>query len=107
MELSHPIFLALPRSALTSYATASESTGQPLNKVVNRIPQPHAQHKRIAHAGQPKGRFHVSAPVARQGIAQDRTHILLLARPVEAELMCVAYCPHHLQPIAQTLERKR
>ena len=76
-----------------------------MQKVVDRISDPHSQHKRIAYDGEPKCRLDMNGPVLRYGIAQDRTHIVLLALPVEPELMSIAERPDHLDPIAQPLKR--
>src|ERR1017187_5456 len=77
-----------------------------MKKVVDRVSDPHSQHKWIAYFRESNCRLDVSGPMFRYGIAEDRTHILLLALPVEAELVRVAERPHHLNAIAQPLKRE-
>src|SRR5450759_5305081 len=75
--------------------------------MVDRISDPHSQHKWITYGGEPNCRLDVNGPVLRYGIAEDRTHVVLLALPVEAELVRVAQRPYHLEPIAQPLKREQ
>src|SRR5450756_2307028 len=75
--------------------------------MVDRISDPHSQHKWITYVGEPNCRLDVNGPVLRYGIAEDRTHVVLLALPVEAELVRVAQRPYHLEPIAQPLKREQ
>ena len=62
----------------------------PMRKLIDRIRYPHPQHERIAHVGKPRRCLYAKIPVPRQGITEDWTHVMLLAVPIDAELMCVA-----------------
>src|SRR5579864_1860999 len=77
-----------------------------MSKVVDRASEPHPQHKGIADTGESECRLDVSGPARRDGIVEDRPEVLLLAWPVEAELMRVAEHPDHLEPITQPLKRE-
>src|SRR5665213_1980353 len=74
--------------------------------MVDRISDPHSQHKWIAYFRKSNCWLDMSGPMLRYGIAEDRTHILLLALPVEAELVRAAERPHHLNAIAQPMKRE-
>ena len=57
----------------------------PTEKAIERISDTHSQHERIADAGESKCWRDANGPVRRDGIAKDRTEILLLALPVETD----------------------
>ena len=80
-----------------------EAASQPVAGVFDRGANSDSQDERIADRGQAECRLHGYIPVRRHGIGKHRPDIVLLACPVEAELMRVAERPEHLDAIAQAL----